>query len=41
MSEKTSKINGIPEFKGPFAELIVKYIDYKRAQGYRMQKPSV
>ena len=41
MSEKTSKINGLPEFKGLFSGLIVKYIDYKRAQGYRLHDPIV
>ena len=41
MSEKKSKTNGLPEFKGPFADLIVKYIDYKRAQGYRLHDPIV
>lgn len=41
MSKKTSKTNGLPEFKGPFAELIIEYINYKKAQGYRMHAPSV
>lgn len=41
MSKKISKTNDLPEFKGPFAELIIEYIDYKRAQGCMMQKPAV
>ena len=39
MSEKSTKINGLPEFKGPFAERIVEYINYKRSQGYQLHDP--
>ena len=41
MSEKPVKVNGLPEFKGPFAERIVEYIHYKRAQGYKLHGPMV
>lgn len=41
MSEKLPKINGMPKFNGPFGELIVDYLDYKRAQGYKMGDPIV
>lgn len=41
MSKKTLKTDGLPEFKGPFAELLMEYIDYKKAQGYRIHAPLV
>lgn len=41
MSGKRKKINGLPEFKGPFKELIIQYINYKRAQGYHIHNPYI
>ena len=41
MSGRSKKINGLPEFSGPFADLIVQYIQYKRAQGYVLHDPIV
>ena len=41
MSGKTKKIDGLPEFSGPFADLIVQYIHYKRAQGYALHDPII
>jgi integrase len=41
MSEKIQKINGLPEFSGPFKELIVEYISFKRAQGYKLLPPFI
>lgn len=31
----------LPQFKGPFRELIPGYIHYKRAQGYKLSKPII
>lgn len=33
--------NGLPNFTGPFCELIPEYISYKRAQGYMLQEAYV
>ena len=41
MSGKSKKINGLPEFSGPFAELAVQYISFKRAQGYVLHDPII
>ncbi len=41
MSDKTAKINGLPQFCGPFAELLIQYINYKRAQGYKLHDPII
>jgi integrase len=38
---KLSKTNRMLEFKGPFSELLVKYMDYKRAQGYKLHEPFI
>ena len=35
------KANELPQFTGPFQELIPKYISYKRAQGYKIGNPIV
>ena len=35
------KGNELPQFTGPFRELIPKYISYKRAQGYKIGDPIV
>lgn len=40
-NNKTSKINGLPQFDGPFAELLFQYISYKRAQGYKLHAPII
>lgn len=39
MSERVQKINGLPQFTGPFREQILEYISYKKAQGYRFHDP--
>lgn len=31
--------NGLPDFTGPFRELIPQYVNYKRAQGYHLGDP--
>ena len=36
MSKPMKKANELPQFTGPFQELIPKYISYKRAQGYKI-----
>lgn len=41
MSGKTEKVNGLPQFSGPFAELLIQYINYKRAQGYKLHNPII
>lgn len=41
MSEQLPKIDGLPQFKGVFGELIVQYIGYKRAQGYKLHDPII
>jgi integrase len=41
MSRKTKKIDGLPEFSGPFADLIIQYIHFKRAQGYAFHDPII
>lgn len=41
MSEQMKKVNGLPQFTGPFRELIPEYISYKRAQGYKFGDPIV
>lgn len=41
MSERMQKINGLPQFQGPFGELIIEYIRYKRAQGYKLHDPFI
>lgn len=41
MSDKVKKINGLPQFKGPFREQITGYIAYKRGQGYKLPDPFV
>lgn len=41
MSERMQKINGLPQFQGPFGELIIEYIGYKRAQGYKLHAPFI
>ena len=39
MSKPMKKANELPQFTGPFQELIPKYISYKRAQGYKIGSP--
>lgn len=41
MSEQMKKTNGLPQFAGPFRELIPEYISYKRSQGYKFGNPIV
>lgn len=41
MSTKTAKINGLPQFGGPFKDLLIPYINYKRAQGYKLHDPII
>ena len=41
MSKPMKKANELPQFTGPFQELIPKYISYKRAQGYKIGSPIV
>lgn len=41
MSKKTQKIDGLPQFQGPFGKLIIEYIGYKRAQGYKLHDPFI
>ena len=41
MSDKVKKINGLPQFKGPFREQIMGYIAYKRGQGYKLHNPFI
>lgn len=41
MSKPMKKVNGLPQFTGPFRELIPEYISYKRAQGYKFGDPIV
>lgn len=41
MSKPMKKANELPQFTGPFQELIPKYISYKRAQGYKIGNPIV
>lgn len=41
MSDKMKKINGLPQFRGPFREQIMGYIAYKRGQGYKLHDPFV
>lgn len=41
MSNKTQKLNGLPQFYGPFGGLMIKYIGYKRAQGYKFLDPFI
>ena len=41
MSGKSKKVDGLPEFSGPFSGLIVQYIRYKRAQGYALHDPII
>lgn len=41
MSKKIQRINGLPQFYGPFGELIIEYIGYKRAQGYKLLDPFI
>lgn len=41
MYDKTTKVNGFPQFVGPFAELLIQYINYKRAQGYKLHDPII
>lgn len=41
MYDKTTKANGLPQFGGPFAELLIQYINYKRAQGYKLHDPII
>ena len=41
MSDKMKKINGLPQFRGPFREQIMEYIAYKRGQGYKLHNPFV
>ena len=36
MSKTMKKGNELPQFTGPFRELIPEYIYYKRAQGYKI-----
>ena len=33
--------NGLPDFSGPFRELIPEYIHYRRAQGYKLHDPII
>lgn len=41
MREPEQKTNGMPQFHGPFRELIPNYITYKRGQGYKYRDPVV
>lgn len=41
MSQPMKKANELPQFTGPFQELIPAYISYKRAQGYKIGSPIV
>ena len=41
MSKPMKKANELPQFTGPFQELIPEYISYKRAQGYKIGSPIV
>lgn len=41
MYDKTTKVNGLPQFVGPFAGLLIQYINYKRAQGYKLHDPII
>lgn len=41
MSSKYKKINGLPQFSGPFREQLMGYITYKRGQGYKLHNPFV
>lgn len=41
MPDREQKINGMPQFHGPFRELIPDYITYKRSQGYKYRDPAV
>lgn len=41
MRKPEQKINGMPQFHGPFRELIPDYITYKRSQGYKYREPVV
>ena len=41
MSDKVKKINGLPQFKGPFREQIMGYIAYKSGQGYKLHNPFI
>ena len=41
MSKTMKKGNELPQFTGPFRELIPAYISYKRAQGYKIGDPIV
>ena len=41
MRKPEQKINGMPQFHGPFRELIPDYITYKRGQGYKYREPVV
>ena len=41
MSKTMKKGNELPQFTGPFRELIPEYISYKRAQGYKIGNPIV
>lgn len=43
MSDKilNSSAGNMPQFEGPFRELLPAYIQYKRAQGYKFSEPAV
>lgn len=41
MSKQMPKVNGLPQFIGPFKELLPDYIYYKRAQGYVFRDPTI
>ena len=41
MSGRNEKINGLPAFSGPFSNLLLQYIQYKRAQGYKLHDPII
>ena len=43
MSEKSFNLpaDDIPQFEGPFRNLIPGYIQYKRAQGYKISRPII
>lgn len=41
MSKQMPKVNGLPQFIGPFKELLPDYIYYKRAQGYVFRDPNI
>jgi len=41
VSKTMKKGNELPQFTGPFRELIPAYISYKRAQGYKIGDPIV